>query len=332
MTNSKKKYFNDDEYYKKNGIKLIRTNYDSKLLFFLRKIIKDYRIDIIQAHNFKTAIIASLIVKPKTKIIFEIYSWREVTLLKTILRDFLLRKFVFKRVNRVFTLSINLKHYLIRNYNYPVEKIFFMPNGYLSREKEFEFRKSINKQYFTFGYVGNYADCKEINNIMAIIPSVYKRYSDIRFIMIGNGKSFNRLYNFIIKNGFQDRVIIIGLVSKKKLIEFYNEIDVILIPRPKTIETENSIPLKIFDAIGYGKPIIMSDVSGLTEVLGKEEALVYKNERIYELQEKISQIYKNYYYMNKIAQKAHEKILKWPTWKNISEKQEIIYDFVMKEL
>jgi glycosyltransferase involved in cell wall biosynthesis len=330
LTHSRRKYFDDDKYYEDKGIKLIRISGDREVLAVLKKVVKEFNIDIIQAHNFKTAIIASLLTNKRIRIIFEIHSWIETTKIKTIIRDFFLKKFVFKRVDRIFILSLNLKKFLINNYKYPPEKIFFMPNGYLHKNKQYRFKRSVNTKFFTFGYVGSYFDWQGIGNLMTIIPSIYNKFPNSRFLMVGDGVDFKRFKDFVIKNNFSDRVIMTGMVSKDELVKYYDEIDVILIPRPKTLETENSIPLKIFEAVWYCKPIIMSDVKGLIEVLGSDEALIYKSESLYELQEFIIKIFKNYTLMEKLSKNAFNKIIRWPTWRNIAEKQETIYKVLMK--
>ena len=98
-----------------------------------------------------------------------------------------------------------------------------------------------------------------------------------------------------------------------------------MIPRPSTLETETAIPLKIFDSVEHGKPAIISDVFGLKEVLGEDEAFVFNKNDGDGLYKACMEAYNNQSLCTEKFNKAVARMKKWPTWNEIHKKQYITF-------
>ena len=84
--------------------------------------------------------------------------------------------------------------------------------------------------------------------------------------------------------------------------------------------------LKIFEYISYDRPIIMSDVGGLTEVLDADsECLTYKADDTVELAEKIMLLINDDLLMNNIRDNARHKLKLYSNW----NKQALLYEKVL---
>ena len=79
--------------------------------------------------------------------------------------------------------------------------------------------------------------------------------------------------------------------------------------------------MKIFDAVQYGKPVIISDVYGLTEVLSEQEAFIYKNSLPDGLFNMCKYVYMHPEEMDEKHENAVKRIEKWPSWDDIHRRQ-----------
>lgn len=87
-------------------------------------------------------------------------------------------------------------------------------------------------------------------------------YSEIKFLIIGEGdpkllKKLKELSN----------VIYHGRVSEEEVPKYLATADVILVPYPDTLASHSVSPLKLFEGLAMGKPVIASAVNGIKDVI-----------------------------------------------------------------
>ena len=132
-------------------------------------------------------------------------------------------------------------------------------------------------------------------------------------------------------NTYNGRLVVTGLVEKSEVEGDMKEIDVLMVPRPSTLETETAIPLKLFDSVESGKPVIISDVFGLKEVLGEREAFLYNKNDIDGLYKSCLKAYKNQFLCDEKYYNAVKKLSEWPTWAQIHERQFNVFEEALRQ-
>lgn len=316
----------DKEYFENNGIVVHRYSTVKSMLLDLKAKCIEHDVDVIYSHTEITWFYSTLTLN-KLPVIYECHSIRYSKGIKQIIKNigfFLARN----RTKGIFVLSNNAKKYFVSQLGYSENKIHFTPNGFDSRlENE---RIAFNEnQNFVYAYGGTLYDWQGIIVLLQQCKDILDISEDIRIKIVGGGPLLDYVKKYVVEHNIQDKVEVTGSVDKDKFEMILNAVDVLLIPRPSTIETETAIPLKIFDAVKLNKPIVMSDVSGLTEVLSNKEALIYDNKTPEKIVGLCRKIYRNTELAVELTEAAREKVSRWPSTQDIARRQVGIFERVV---
>ena len=320
LTTAPKGDFDDEKYYQEKGIRIFRIKSLDEAKALLPLICSENSIDVVVTHIIPANIIACKVVPKNVTIMTEVHSLIDSGWVKNQLKNLLHRFVLNKRTKKYFTLSQGASEYIRKNYGVKKEDIVFLPNGYSGKESP---HKKGNPAYFTFGYVGTFYGWQGINIIADNIDRILSLGENVRIYLVGGGQREEELKAKAEKSG--GRLVVTGLVPKTEVEKHMNEIDVLMIPRPSTLETETAIPLKIFDSTESGKPVIISDVFGLTEVFGEDEAFVFDKNDENGLYKACVTAYKNPELCEKKFIAAKAKLKKWPVWQQIHERQNNVF-------
>ena len=182
---------------------------------------------------------------------------------------------VAQRADAVFALSHPMSEDLISRGLSP-ESIHIVPNGIDSDYmldvslSERGNRPSGNTEY-KFGYIGSFNSYEGLEDLMhAFAKFMETSKTDSTLAYIGSsGKSprgiacqYSRnLLSLADQLGIRDRVEIRPRVTADQKPEIYENIDVVVVPRRSTSITELVPSVKPLEAVGFGKPTIVSDIA-----------------------------------------------------------------------
>ena len=108
--------------------------------------------------------------------------------------------------------------------------------------------------------------------------------------------------NFIDNNEMATNVMIYGLVSSKKLRELYLNCDLFLLS-----SLEESSPISIVEAMAAGKPIVTTNVGGISEmIVENKNGFMVAVDDIQQMTEFISGIISNRRQRNKFGKNSHD--------------------------
>ena len=316
MTLAKKDNFDDEKYYRTTGIRIIRIPDFEFVKRNLKDIIKKYQINIIVTHILPATMIACKYAPSYVKIYTEIHSIIDSGKIKNFIKTLLYRYWLNKRIEKFFVLSKGAAKYIQDYYKVNPNRIVFLPNGVNKVVGNYQ---SGNSKYFTFGYVGTFYIWQGIKELYQNIELILSISSNIRLYLVGGGEFENELK--LLAKKYKERLIITGLIPKNEVKEHMKEIDVLLIPRPSTLETETAIPLKIFDGVQYGKPVIISNVFGLTEVFDQSQSFIYEPRDKNGLYKICNYVYKHPEKLKEIYESSVKRIQAWYSWDSIHEIQ-----------
>lgn len=227
-----------------------------------------------------------------------------------------------KRIVRsVFVLSKNAIEQFSKRYHYPVQKIFWTPNGFQMPQNNDTAITFGDKDTFIYGYAGTLYTFQGIENILTYSKEILAIGEDVRLMLVGGGPWETTVRKFVKENDLQDRIILTGSVDGKTFDELMATFDVVLMPRPSTPSTESAVPLKIFDAAKHRKPVVMSNVSGLTEAFSEDAALIYDTKHPEDFVECCRKIYRNRPLAEALVTGALDAMKSWPTVKDVANTQ-----------
>ena len=84
--------------------------------------------------------------------------------------------------------------------------------------------------------------------------------------LAGNGEEMDYIKSFITDNNLNEKVKILGRIRDQEKINFYTNIDLLVLPSIVVPNDMDGIPVVLMEAISYGKPIVSTDVSGIPEI------------------------------------------------------------------
>lgn len=235
----------------------------------------------------------------------------------------LIRKFYFKDsfTRNVFVLSKNAQGEFADRFSYPIDKVIYTPNG-IDKSDEFSSCKSFSQNAdFVYGYSGTLYEFQGIRILLEYAKDILAIAEDVKIMIVGGGPLEDEVRQYVHDNSLDDRIIVTGSVSQAEFDELTSKFDVLLMPRPSTPSTESAVPLKIFDAARHKKPVVMSNVSGLTEAFSEKAALIYDHVNPCEFVECCKRIYRNTELADELVKGEMEALMNWPTVEDVAMRQ-----------
>jgi len=279
-----------ENYGVKNHFKIIRTTYPRVKLgwivwgLHMLRIIKKTRPDLIFARDSFGALLSALI---GFNVFFEVHSPPHG-------RDKIIYKFLLhlNHVRRIVAISRALQDNLLKEYGIKGKKIIVAPDGvdesWLNMNIDnTESRKQLgySKSDCVIGYSGSLYQGRGIELIM----EVAKRRTSDKFLIIGGPDEERERFVIIAKSLELNNFQFIGYIPNSLLPQYLFSCDILLMPYQRKLETANKgpdtskymSPLKMFEYLATGKPIIASNLEVIKEILVNERnALLFEPDNI----------------------------------------------------
>ncbi len=177
----------------------------------------------------------------------------------------------------VVTLSESMRGEIVAR-GIPPEKVSVVPNGVNVEAFQPRARSSaLVDRYgladsFTFGYVSNLDHYREGQEAL-IEAAVELRSRGIKAtaLIVGDGKRRDKLEKLAQEREAGNSVIFTGKVPHDEVLDYYALLDVFVIPRVNERAARLVTPLKPFEAMSAGIPLVTSDLEALREITGEGE-------------------------------------------------------------
>lgn len=294
-------------------------------------LLREHKIDVIHAHNFRfiyAAFVAKKIAKQKSKIVAEIHALYHMKWYKEILSYYLLRK-----TDKVIVLANCAKEYLIKQCKIEREKICVIRNGIENEKKYDEFDsllieqiKELKRKYRILIYTGSFYDWQGVIFLSQNFDEILGKNPTLAIVMVGDGPEYEKVTSYGEKAENRNRIIIHKGVSKTEISKLLDLIDIVCIPRIKNLSTDTAIPLKVVEAMMHKKTIISSKDDGLLEILNSENAVLFDSQNINQLNKGLNVILDNKEYSEALAEQAQKDVYKrFTSWEENAHKLVLLY-------
>ncbi len=231
--------------------------------YLLSRRIEDYirkfNIDIIFVYNIPQYFIVKKL-KGKVKIIFDICDdfpemmKYEIKIFKNFIKN-LGKKYLNKLINLsnlIITSSERLKEKYFNN-------AYLIPNGVdldLLNNVEKE-----NNKIKIIGFIGSFEYFVDFDLIFYLAKNLKNNI----FILIGSGRLFEKVKEFINKNNLSN-IQLYGPVPHNKIYKYLNKFDIALLPFKKNEVSEATCPLKLFEYSLFKIPVVSRDLDELKKI------------------------------------------------------------------
>lgn len=220
-----------------------------KLLFYMRRILKEYNPDIIVARYFLIGFIVSLISPKKIKIYYDVCDMPMYN--NYILTRFLriTEKLILIRSDKVILGS----RYFQDFYPKYSSKLIILENKVEKEVLNSNLNVRNNSQKLIISFIGKVRYIEILKNIAIAcenLPVVLNFY--------GDGSDIEEFKEFVEKNKME-YINFFGRYNYVQITSYYEDADVILSSYPsRDRNVKYAIPNKFFEAIHFNKPIIVS--------------------------------------------------------------------------
>ena len=248
--------------------------------------IKQIRPDVIHVSSgrrgFETALVA-LALKEKTGIpvVYEVRSFFEANWTPDLELEesgeiFRRRMEVETRcmmaADHVLTLGTSMRDEIIGR-GVPAEKISLIPNAvnlenFIPASADPAMAKRFGITMPTFGYVSNMDHRREGQELLIeAAVRLKERGVQAQCVLVGAGTRMETLKGLAARWDISDRVVFTGPVDHSEVDALYGLIDVFVVPRIPERAAVYVTPLKPFEAMALERPVLVSDLPALKEIV-----------------------------------------------------------------
>jgi glycosyltransferase involved in cell wall biosynthesis len=236
----------------------LKCPFDFRAIFAVKKIIDKYEIDILHSQEYKSNIISFLAARFKKVVLLStIHGWTRAGT-KVKLYEFV-DSIILSFFSKVIAVSESVKKEAIRSI-IPQDKIVVIENAVDVSSLDLDsdpslLRKELNidKATYIVGTMGRLSPEKGHKYFILAANKVLKKYNNVIFIIMGDGKLREKLELYICKLKLVGKVIIINY--REDINEFLSLIDIYVSP-----SLRESFNLSLAEAMLFGKPVIATRV------------------------------------------------------------------------
>jgi glycosyltransferase involved in cell wall biosynthesis len=153
------------------------------------------------------------------------------------------------------------------------EKVFVIPNGVdpeafapMPADPTTRARYGVGER-FVIGYISNLDHPREdFETLIAATARLAGDGRDVACLIVGDGTRRAELERFARASGAADRIVFTGQVPHDHVRGLYALIDAFIVPRRNERAARLVTPLKPFEAMSMGRPLIVADLPALVEI------------------------------------------------------------------
>tara|TARA_B100000470_G_scaffold17602_1_gene11919 strand:+ start:1121 stop:2302 length:1182 start_codon:yes stop_codon:yes gene_type:complete len=148
----------------------------------------------------------------------------------------------------------------------------------LPKDKELQKRLKISNQDKVVMYLGSIHTISGLPIILNAIPDIIQSIPNFKLLIVGGGIHLEKLKDISKKLKIQDKVIFVGYVPYIDIPRYCSLAELCINPFEMTDMTKKLSPVKIFDLLACGKPVLATPLEGMLYDFPKESnTVIYEN-------------------------------------------------------
>lgn len=232
----------------------------------INRLIRDYKIDIFHARDYKTCVVGFLLglINPRMKLVFTAHGWI-ISGAKLKLYTWL-NLFSLKRYDRIIAVSKATKQIMVDS-GIDANKIDLVYNAIdvdlWRRDKvasSFRSELQVPDTGKLVGVVGRLSAEKGIDTTLQVAQKVIMARPDTYFVLVGDGPVRQDVEKSILELGLSKNVFLVGF--RKDALNIYAGLDLFL----STSLTEGT-PNTVLEALAMEVPVVHTAVGGVPEII-----------------------------------------------------------------
>jgi len=161
---------------------------------------------------------------------------------------------------------------------------------------------------------------------------ILKKFSNVVFVIVGDGDQREYLEKLTRKLGVQQNFIFTGSVNYQELIHYYNLADIFILPSVRDEKGNlDDQSVSVMEAMACGKPVITSNFPGYRIVINDGENGFLVNERdVKKIRETICTLVKSKVLREEMGRKGRQRITREFSWKAVGVQYSNLFSSLVK--
>lgn len=301
------------------------------ILRFCSRVIRDFKPDVIYERRFSAKMGATLSVIHRLPLVIEINGLVDEeleTLGKTEQARKMsgrtrktLRKRFFSRAKKIVTVTKGIKTGLHERYGIPLEKMVVVHNGantelFKPMDKDLCRRElNLNKDGKYLLFVGNLVPWQGVDDVIKAIPSILETIPETELLIVGDGPQRNELEKLARTLGLSEAISFTGFVSYDSVPTYMGASEICF--APKKVLGSGYSPLKLYEYMACGRPVIASRVEGF-QLLEEGAGLLFEPGNVEELASKSVELLSDQELMHSMGQRGRKIAEEEYSWKVVA--------------
>jgi glycosyltransferase involved in cell wall biosynthesis len=139
------------------------------------------------------------------------------------------------------------------------------------------------------GFLYHFAGLKEL-----ALEFANNKYENLKLLIVGDGDAYNDLQNIVKKYDLSDKVLLVGKKPYNEIPEFLAAADICILPSyPDEEIMQDIVPIKIYEYMAMGKPVITTMLPGIMKEFDERNGLIYVDKPVDVISESLKIDYVN---------------------------------------
>jgi len=122
------------------------------------------------------------------------------------------------------------------------------------------------------GFVGTFVPHQGLKYLIDSSSFIMEKSPGVIFLIVGDGPVRNDIMNMVQAMGVEEHFLFPGAVPQEETVFYINAMDVCVAPFTRSRNEHIGLsPLKIYDYMACGKPVVASDIKGVGDLLQEYE-------------------------------------------------------------
>ncbi|OIJ22177.1 glycosyl transferase [Anaerobacillus alkalidiazotrophicus] len=233
---------------------------------------------------------------------------------------------------KVIVCSKYMEEEVVKVFNLPKNKIEIIPNGVdikmISGEgSKWKQKYGSENDIFIFS-VGRIVKEKGFQTIIDAAPTIIAKHPNVKFIIAGKGPLLEEYKTKVINKGLQKVIYFIGFIDDHLRNDILNGCDICIFP-----SYYEPFGIVALEGMGAGKPTIVSDTGGLSEIVThRENGLKIFPNNVQSLTTQVLSCIEDEKLAQKIAENGKKLVVRKYNWNSLAKRTVAIYETSLKQI
>lgn len=180
---------------------------------------------------------------------------------------------------------------------------------------------------FVFGYVSNLDHSREGQELLVQVAALLRdRGIPATALLVGDGRRRGVIEEAIETYAAQDCVVLTGRVPHAQVADYFALCDVFVVPRRDERAARLITPLKPYEAMALGVPVVVSDLPALQEMIGDgQRGRSFAVDDVAGLADVLQELRSEEATRRDLAERAREWVLEHRAWDRLAQGYDEVY-------